>query len=76
MPAVEDDPQRRKPDISRAKRIINWEPRVSLKDGLHKTIEYFRKELSRSIHSERNFFEPRANTETPVGIAGSDAIAH
>lgn len=63
MPAVEDDPQRRKPDITRAKQIINWEPRVPLKDGLHKTIEYFRKELSRSIHSERNFFEPQANTE-------------
>lgn len=63
MPAVEDDPQRRKPDITRAKKIINWEPRVPLKDGLHKTIEYFRKELSRSIHSERNFFEPQANTE-------------
>lgn len=44
-PAVEDDPQRRRPDISRAKQMINWEPRVELKDGLKRTIEYFKSEL-------------------------------
>jgi nucleoside-diphosphate-sugar epimerase len=44
-PAVEDDPQRRKPDITRARTILNWEPRVPLRDGLQKTIEYFRSEL-------------------------------
>ncbi|XP_055371192.1 UDP-glucuronic acid decarboxylase 1 [Condylostylus longicornis] len=45
--AVEDDPQRRKPDITRAKRYLNWEPKVPLKVGLQKTIEYFRNELDR-----------------------------
>lgn len=45
FPAVEDDPQRRKPDISRAKKVLNWEPRVELKVGLKRTIEYFKKEL-------------------------------
>lgn len=30
MAAVEDDPQRRKPDIARAKKYLNWEPRVML----------------------------------------------
>lgn len=45
LPAVEDDPQRRKPDIARAKKVLNWEPRVGLKEGLKKTIEYFRVEL-------------------------------
>lgn len=45
MPAVEDDPQRRKPDITRAKTVLNWEPRVSLKEGLARTIEYFKLEL-------------------------------
>lgn len=59
MPAVEDDPQRRKPDISRAKKVINWEPRVPLKVGLDKTIEYFRKELERSKHSNRNLYVPK-----------------
>ncbi|XP_058059027.1 UDP-glucuronic acid decarboxylase 1 isoform X1 [Anopheles bellator] len=58
LPAVEDDPQRRKPDISRAKKIINWEPRVPLQEGLMKTIDYFRKELARSNHSQRNIFVP------------------
>lgn len=43
--SIEDDPQRRKPDITRAKKILNWEPRISLKEGLQKTIDYFRMEL-------------------------------
>lgn len=59
MPAVEDDPQRRKPDIARAKKFLNWEPRVPLKVGLEKTIEYFRKELERSNHSNRNVYVPK-----------------
>ncbi|XP_050069600.1 UDP-glucuronic acid decarboxylase 1 [Anopheles maculipalpis] len=58
LPAVEDDPQRRKPDISRAKKYINWEPRVPLQEGLMKTVDYFRKELARSNHSQRNIFVP------------------
>jgi dTDP-glucose 4,6-dehydratase len=39
----EDDPLQRKPDISKAKRLLGWEPRISLEEGLKKTIEYFRK---------------------------------
>lgn len=38
-----DDPTRRKPDISKAKKELNWEPKISLNEGLDKTIEYFRK---------------------------------
>ncbi|MBU1170756.1 MAG: SDR family oxidoreductase [Proteobacteria bacterium] len=37
----QDDPKQRKPDISKARACLNWEPRVSLKDGLLKTIDYF-----------------------------------
>jgi len=37
----EDDPIRRQPDISLAKEILGWEPKVGLKDGLSKTIDYF-----------------------------------
>lgn len=48
---VEDDPQRRRPDISRARSILNWEPKVSLNVGLQKTVNYFRKELKRFKHS-------------------------
>lgn len=69
LPAVEDDPQRRKPDITRAKKILKWEPRVPLKIGLEKTIEYFRKELDRSNHSHRNIFVPKYQHETGNGGA-------
>jgi dTDP-glucose 4,6-dehydratase len=37
-----DDPQRRKPDITRAKELLRWEPTTSLEKGLHLTIPYFR----------------------------------
>jgi UDP-glucuronate decarboxylase len=42
-PLPSDDPVRRKPDISLAKRELAWEPKVKLEDGLKETIEYFRK---------------------------------
>ncbi len=38
-----DDPKVRKPDITKARSILNWEPEISLQDGLAKTIEYFRR---------------------------------
>ena len=38
-----DDPMKRKPDITKARKILGWEPRVSLIDGLNKTIKYFDK---------------------------------
>lgn len=44
----EDDPKRRCPDISRAKKELGWAPRVGLKEGLGHTIEYFRAELARA----------------------------
>ena len=39
------DPQRRQPDITRARQILKWEPKVSLEEGLLKTIPYFRQKL-------------------------------
>ena len=44
-PLPQDDPKQRKPDISRAKKLLGWEPKVSLKDGLAKTITYFRSKV-------------------------------
>lgn len=41
-PLPSDDPKRRKPDISLAKELLGWEPKVPLREGLAKTIEYFR----------------------------------
>ena len=40
-----DDPKQRQPDITKAKELLNWEPKVQLQDGLTKTIEYFKKTL-------------------------------
>jgi len=45
-PAVGDDPQRRRPDIGRARSLLGWEPTVGLRDGLARTLAYFRDELS------------------------------
>jgi dTDP-glucose 4,6-dehydratase len=41
-PLPQDDPRQRKPDITRAKKLLGWEPKVALAQGLVKTIEYFR----------------------------------
>jgi dTDP-glucose 4,6-dehydratase len=42
QPLPQDDPKQRKPDISKAKAILGWEPRVPLEEGLRRTVEYFR----------------------------------
>ncbi len=44
-PLPEDDPQVRQPDISKAKRILGWEPKVLLEEGLLQTIDYFRSKI-------------------------------
>ena len=41
MPLPADDPQQRQPDISLARKYLDWDPTVSLRDGLAKTISYF-----------------------------------
>jgi len=43
---VGDDPQRRRPDIGKARRLLDWEPKVSLRQGLRMTIDYFERELA------------------------------
>ncbi len=47
---VEDDPQRRKPDITTAMRELNWSPKTRLMDGLRQTVDYFRSELNKNRH--------------------------
>ena len=42
-PLPQDDPKQRQPDISLAKQLLQWEPKISLEEGLERTIEYFKK---------------------------------
>ncbi len=40
-PLPEDDPKQRKPDISKAKKILDWEPKIGIEEGLNQTLDYF-----------------------------------
>jgi dTDP-glucose 4,6-dehydratase len=46
-PLPEDDPKVRRPDITRARRLLHWNPGISLEEGLNRTIEYFRSKLNK-----------------------------
>lgn len=46
MPLPQDDPRKRQPDITKAKTLLGWSPTVELREGLEKTIEYFRTTIS------------------------------
>ncbi|MCH2226586.1 MAG: SDR family oxidoreductase [Candidatus Caenarcaniphilales bacterium] len=50
-PLPQDDPQRRRPDISKAKELLDWEPEILLEDGLTKTINYFAEKLASELSS-------------------------
>jgi UDP-glucuronate decarboxylase len=45
-PLPPDDPKQRRPDISLAKEVLGWEPKIALREGLRKTIDYFEGFLS------------------------------
>ena len=53
VPLPEDDPRQRCPDISRARELLDWHPRVPLKTGLERTIAYFEGLLSTEVRSKR-----------------------
>jgi dTDP-glucose 4,6-dehydratase len=52
-PLPQDDPTRRRPDITRARVLLGWNPRVSVREGFARTIEWHVKELRRAWHRER-----------------------
>ncbi len=54
MPLPADDPKQRKPDITKAKAILGWEPKVSREDGLRVTYEYFK-----SLSQEELYKQPK-----------------
>jgi UDP-glucuronate decarboxylase len=45
VPLPMDDPQQRRPDISKARRDLRWEPKIALEDGMMTTIEYFKSQI-------------------------------
>jgi dTDP-glucose 4,6-dehydratase len=47
-PLPQDDPKQRCPDITKARRILGWEPKVNLQDGLRVTLDYFQKQVAAS----------------------------
>jgi UDP-glucuronate decarboxylase len=48
-PLPSDDPRQRRPDISKAKQLLDWEPKVSLQEGLRATIEYFQGKIASAV---------------------------
>jgi UDP-glucuronate decarboxylase len=57
-PLPQDDPRRRCPDISRARDLLHWSPRVDLDVGLTRTIAYFEAQLARSAAPVRSLRQP------------------
>jgi nucleoside-diphosphate-sugar epimerase len=45
-PLPQDDPKVRQPDISKSKRVLGWEPKVALEDGLKETLAFFKEQLN------------------------------
>jgi dTDP-glucose 4,6-dehydratase len=57
-PLPVDDPKVRQPDITRAKKVLGWEPKVDFEEGITKTIEYFRGCVERGMLGERVALTP------------------
>jgi dTDP-glucose 4,6-dehydratase len=54
QPLPVDDPRVRRPDIAKAVKILNWQPKVSLREGIRKTIPYFQEKLSQKSTNPRS----------------------
>jgi dTDP-glucose 4,6-dehydratase len=52
---MQDDPKQRKPDITLAKKLLGWEPKISRKEGLKKTLEYFKSLPKEKLVQEKEF---------------------
>jgi UDP-glucuronate decarboxylase len=46
LPAALDDPKKRKPDITRAKKYLGWEPNFSVKQGIQETVDWFKVQVA------------------------------
>ena len=55
LPLPQDDPKQRQPNIERAKNLLDWQPRIALREGLRKTVAYFKKEFEAKDHNPKQF---------------------
>ena len=53
-PLPKDDPMQRQPDITKAKEILNWEPKVSREEGMKRTFEYFKSLPKEELHKKEH----------------------
>ena len=51
LPLPQDDPKQRQPDITLARKVLGWEPKISLEEGLKKTIAFFDQHLRNDLHA-------------------------
>jgi UDP-glucuronate decarboxylase len=85
LPAAKDDPKQRKPDISKAKEVLGWEPKITFQQGLVDTIQAFRSQITPpigdrlvvvcnplldiSLHVEKAFMDKYGLTAGQAGMA-------
>jgi dTDP-glucose 4,6-dehydratase len=48
-PLPQDDPKQRRPDIGKAKRLLGWEPKIQLREGLLLSLDYFRSAVAQAV---------------------------
>ncbi len=51
-PLPQDDPKQRRPDITKAKQLLGWEPKIDLRTGLEMSLEYFRSAVGRTTAAQ------------------------
>jgi dTDP-glucose 4,6-dehydratase len=76
-PLPQDDPSRRKPDISKAKRVLGWEPLIGLREGLRLCLQYFREATQfRAVEPSKYVPQRAPSFATDIGAArvGSRAV--
>ncbi len=52
-PLPQDDPKQRRPDISKARALLGWEPKIQLEEGLRRSLEYFQKAVAEETAAAR-----------------------
>jgi UDP-glucuronate decarboxylase len=70
-PLPSDDPARRKPDITRARQLLRWEPAMPLEEGLKRTVEYFRSTLTEWRPPAKANISPGTGQSSPLTFAFS-----